>query len=128
MPANSESLALDGGASRRRPLPRTRASRNSAPRSEPSGLKQSYFEHRAVAYLLLAPQVMVLLFFFFIPSFRALIQAFQLADPFGNSTQWVGLDNLAALMHSAPYWAAVRATIVFTVALSAATLGLALLF
>jgi sn-glycerol 3-phosphate transport system permease protein len=48
-------------------------------------------------------------------------------DPFGGSTQWVGLDNLAALWRSAPYWAAVRATIVFTLALSVATLFVALL-
>ena len=36
-------------------------------------------------------------------------------------------DNLAALWRSAPYWAAVRATIVFTLALSVATLFVALL-
>ena len=94
---------------------------------EERGLKQSHFEHRGLAYLLLAPQLGVLVLFFFIPAFRALIQAFQLADPFGGSVQWVGLDNLAALMRSAPYWASVRATIVFTIALSAVTLAVALL-
>ena len=99
----------------------------SSAESEQRGLKRSTFENRALAYLLLAPQMIVLLFFFFIPSFRALIQAFQLSDPFGGSTQWVGLDNLAALWRSAPYWAAVRATIVFTLALSVVTLGVALL-
>ena len=52
---------------------------------------------------------LVLLFFFFIPAFRALIQAFQLADPFG------GFDPVGRPRQpprpcsaSAPYWAAVR--------------------
>lgn len=96
--------------------------------ADESGLKRSRFEQRSLAYALLAPQLFVLLLFFFIPACRALIQAFQLADPFGGSVQWVGLDNLRDLMRSAPYWAALRATIVFTLALSVATLGLALIF
>jgi sn-glycerol 3-phosphate transport system permease protein len=128
MPASSEAVVAAGGARPgHRPLLRTRASAESATRGEEGGLKQSPFENKALPYVLLAPQLLVLLFFFFIPSFRALIQAFQLADPFGNSTQWVGLDNLEALMRSAPYWAAVRTTIVFTLALSLTTLGVAVL-
>ncbi len=96
--------------------------------AEETGLKRSRFEQRGLAYLLLAPQLFILLLFFFIPACRTLIQAFQLADPFGGRTQWVGLDNLRDLMASAPYWAAVRATVVFTLALSAVTLGVALAF
>ena len=127
MQASTEAPAWDGGARRLRPTARVRALPISGAEAEQPGLKRSTFENRALAYLLLAPQMIVLLFFFFVPSFRALIQAFQLSDPFGGSTQWVGLDNLAALWRSAPYWAAVRATIVFTLALSVATLCVALL-
>jgi sn-glycerol 3-phosphate transport system permease protein len=94
-----------------------------------SGLKRAHFTgHKRLAYMLLLPQLTILFFFFFVPSFRALIQAFQLSDPFGGSTQWVGFDNLAELLASAPYWAAVRATIVFAIALNVVTLGVALLF
>jgi len=118
---------LDGGAARRRPTGVARRGARAQPRLEERGLKQSPFENRVLPYLLLVPQLTVLLFFFFIPAFRALIQAFQLSDPFGGSTQWVGLDNLRALLQSAPYWSAVRATVVFTTALSVATLGIALL-
>ena len=46
------------------------------------------------------------------------------ADP----SQWVGLDNLLALFRSAPYWASVQATLVFTAAFAVVTLGVALLF
>src|SRR4051812_49262811 len=122
MQASTEAPAWDGGARRLRPTGRVRALPGSGAEAEQPGLKRSTFENRALAYLLLAPQMIVLLFFFFVTSFRALIQAFQLSAPFGGSTQWVGLDNPAALWRSAPYWAAVRATIVFTLALSVATL------
>src|SRR3954463_1789715 len=128
MPANIEIRRLDGGLSRRRPALPARLLSRVTPRAAERGLKQSPFEHRVLPYLLLAPQLTALLLFFFIPAFRGLIQAFQLTDPFGGSTQWVGLDNLAALMHSAPYWASVRATFVFTIALSVTTLGIALIF
>src|SRR4051794_12033555 len=128
MPANIEMQRLAGGLAGRRPPLLTGIWSRVRPRASERGLKQSAFENRALAYLLLAPQLVVLLLFFFIPAVRGLIQAFQLTDPFGGSTQWVGLDNLAALMHSAPYWASVRATFVFTVALSVVTLGVALIF
>jgi sn-glycerol 3-phosphate transport system permease protein len=65
-----------------------------------SGLKRAHFRDRRVAYLLLAPQMVVLLLFFFIPSVRALIQAFQLTDPFGATTQWVGFQNFRELFES----------------------------
>lgn len=126
MPESTDVLALDGGT-RRHPTVLARLLTRAKPRLQERGLKQSPFERPGLAYLLLAPQLTVLLFFFFIPSFRALIQAFQLSDPFGGSTQWVGLDNLAALMRSAPYWASVRATVVFTLALSVTTLSIALI-
>src|SRR5829696_4274538 len=128
MQASTDASAWDGGAGRLRPTGPPSALPASSAESEQQGLKRSTFENRALAYLLLAPQMIVLLFFFFIPAFRALIQAFQLADPFGGSTQWVGFDNLAALMRSAPYWASVRITVVFTIALSVVTLGVALIF
>jgi sn-glycerol 3-phosphate transport system permease protein len=127
MRASTDVLTLDGGASRRPNLMAGVLAGWGRSRAGERGLKQSPFESPGLAYLLLAPQLTVLLFFFFIPAFRALIQAFQLSDPFGGSTQWVGLENLAALMRSAPYWAAVRATAVFTVGLSVATLSIALL-
>ena len=123
MPAATEAAPLATGP-RRAAFVMTRR----AGGAEEVGLKRSRFEQRGLAYLLLTPQLIILLLFFFIPACRALIQAFQLADPFGGATQWVGLDNLRDLMASAPYWAAVRATAVFTLALSAVTLGVALVF
>ncbi len=65
---------------------------------------------------------------FLYPSFRALIQAFQLNDPFGGSVQWVGFSNFTALFASAPYWASAKLTLWFTLSQNAITLSVALLF
>jgi sn-glycerol 3-phosphate transport system permease protein len=122
---NRGTLGADIAHARRAaPLDRGAATRV---RRDERGLKRSHYENRGLAYQLLTPQLGILILFFFIPACRALIQTFQLSDPFGGSVQWVGLDNLSALMRSAPYWQAVRATIVFTVGLSVFTLAVALL-
>src|SRR3954447_10304942 len=122
MPAVSDAAALDGVAEPQRPSLAARVPTRTEGRRE-RGLKQSHFENAGLACVLLLPQLGVLLLFFFIPAVRALIQAFQLVDPFGGSVQWVGLDNLLALFRSAPYWASVHATIVFTAAFAVVTLG-----
>ncbi|MHC5231953.1 ABC transporter permease subunit [Brucella sp. LJL56] len=101
--------------------------RSLAERKE-SGLKRAHFQELRTPILLLLPQLLVLLFFFFIPSFRALIQAFQLNDPFGGSVQWVGFANFTALFASAPYWASAKLTLWFTLWQNAITLSVALLF
>lgn len=93
-----------------------------------SGLKRAHFREWRTPVLLLLPQLLVLLFFFFIPSFRALIQAFQLNDPFGGSVQWVGFSNFTALFASAPYWTSAKLTLWFTLSQNAITLSVALLF
>src|SRR3954468_5963892 len=128
MPAASDAAALDRGTDPERAPLAGRLLTTARGREDEQGLKQSHFENTSLACLLLVPQLGVLALFFFIPATRALIQAFQLADPFGGSVQWVGFDNLLALFHSAPYWASVRATIVFTAAFGVVTLGIALLF
>src|SRR6478752_4056419 len=93
----------------------------------PSGLKRAHFNELRLPLLLLAPQLFILLLFFFIPSVRALIQAFQLTDPFGATTQWVGFQNFERLFRSSVYWSSAQVTVVFTVAQNVLTLSLALL-
>lgn len=108
-------------------LPRTsRARRPAKPRSyrEP-GLKRAHFVEPRLATLLLLPQLVILLLFFFIPSIRALTQAFLLADPFGNRAQFVWFDNFTTLLASPEYRASVWTTIWFTLAQNTLTLAIA---
>jgi len=122
--SSSGALAPTGGGAPRLRLPRVL---RRADGEAESGLKRSHFRDRKIAILLLAPQMLVLLLFFFIPSVRALIQAFQLTDPFGATTQWVGFQNFRELFQSPVYWTSVRVTVAFTLAQNVVTLSVALL-
>ena len=53
-----------------------------------AGLKRAHFRQVGLPMLLLLPQLAILLLFFFIPSLRALTQAFLLSDPFGNTVHF----------------------------------------
>jgi sn-glycerol 3-phosphate transport system permease protein len=75
--------------------------------------------------LLLLPQLLILLLFFFIPSIRALTQAFLLSDPFGNTVHFVWFENFQALFASAEYRASIWVTVVFTLAQNVITLLIA---
>lgn len=90
------------------------------------GLKHAHFQTAGLPALLLLPQLLILLFFFFIPSIRALMQAFLLTDPFGASVHFVWFDNFTALFASASYRNSIWVTIWFTLAQNVVTIAVAL--
>jgi len=90
-----------------------------------AGLKASHFRRPVYAAWLVAPQLLILLFFFFIPSGKALSLAFVQVDPFGGTTMFVGLDNFTDLLASAAYRDSAVMTFWFVLGQSAATLLLA---
>lgn len=96
-----------------------------AGRRRESGLKRAHFVEPGVAALLLLPQLAILLLFFFIPSIRALAQAFLIADPFGATVQFVWFDNFTALLRSQEYRDSVWVTLWFTLAQSILTIAIA---
>jgi sn-glycerol 3-phosphate transport system permease protein len=91
-----------------------------------SGLKRAHFRQVGLPVLLLVPQLGILLLFFFIPSLRALTQAFLLSDPFGNTVHFAGLDNFTQLLGSESYRGSVEVTIVFTLVQNVFTIAVAL--
>ena len=72
------------------------------------------------------PQFLILLFFFFIPSLRALTQSVLLSDPFGTTVHFVWFDNFTALFASDEYRHSMWVTLLFTVGQNVITLGAAL--
>jgi sn-glycerol 3-phosphate transport system permease protein len=131
MPARNNTAALPaaagGGSLRLRwPLRRLFLKGTGDSQSE-SGLKRAHFREWRLPFWLLAPQLFILLLFFFIPSIRALIQAFQLTDPFGATIQWVGFQNFERLFRSSVYWSSAQVTLIFTIAQNVLALSLALL-
>jgi sn-glycerol 3-phosphate transport system permease protein len=65
--------------------------------------------------VLLAPQVFVIVAFFFWPAGQALLQSFQQSDAFGTSVEWVGLENFEHLWNDATYLASFKTTAVFSI-------------
>ncbi|BBK32641.1 carbohydrate ABC transporter membrane protein 1 (CUT1 family) [Stella humosa] len=89
--------------------------------------KKVIFRSRGLPLLLLAPQLLVILVFFFWPAGQAVYQAFHLADPFGQHFEYVGLDNFRRLFNSPEYYASLWATTVFSAGVAIVSLGSGLL-
>jgi sn-glycerol 3-phosphate transport system permease protein len=60
--------------------------------------KRVVFNNRLLPYLLLAPQIVVTMLFFFWPAGQAIYQSAYIPDPFGLSTQFVGWGNFEFLL------------------------------
>jgi sn-glycerol 3-phosphate transport system permease protein len=85
------------------------------------------FRGTALPYLLLAPQLLVTFVFFFLPAGQAIWFAFLRQDAFGIRTQFVGFENFADLFADPLYLAAIGNTVVFSVAVTALSIAVALL-
>jgi sn-glycerol 3-phosphate transport system permease protein len=76
--------------------------------------KRVVFRSRWLPWALLAPQVFVIVVFFFWPAGQALLQSFQQSDAFGTSVSWVGLENFDNLFKDETYLASFKTTAIFS--------------
>ena len=88
--------------------------------------KRVVFRSAWLPWALLAPQVIVIVVFFFWPAAQALLQSFQQSDAFGISTEWVGLQNFANLIKDDTYLASFKTTAVFSVLVAGLGIGISL--
>lgn len=72
------------------------------------------FRSRWLPYLLVAPQLIITVIFFIWPAGEALWYSLQSVDPFGFSSQFVGLDNFVTLFHDSYYLDSFWTTIKFS--------------
>ncbi len=86
--------------------------------------KRVVFQNRWLPYLLVAPQLAITLIFFFLPAGQAIYQSVLMQDPFGLSTEFVGLQNFETLLSDPNYVASFKVTMVFSALV--AFLGLAI--
>jgi sn-glycerol 3-phosphate transport system permease protein len=86
--------------------------------------KRVTFNERWLPYLLVAPQIVITLVFFFWPSGQAIWQSVISEDAFGGNTKFVWFDNFTHLFSDPNYFAAARLTLVFSFLV--ASLGLAI--
>lgn len=78
-------------------------------------------------WLLIAPQGLIILAFFFWPAGQALLQSVQQSDAFGISTEWVGLNNFRALWADPTYLASFQTTALFSALVALLGIGISLL-
>ncbi len=77
--------------------------------------KRVLFRSAWLPWVLIAPQLLIIGIFFFLPAGQAVLQSFQVEDAFGMSTEWVGLDNFKQLVNDPSYLASFKRTALFSV-------------
>ena len=90
-------------------------------------MKRVQFEHSAIPYLFVAPQIAIILVFFLWPAAQAIYQSFLLEDAFGLSSQFVWFRNYKDTILSDTWLQAAGFTIVFSAIVTFLSLALALL-
>lgn len=89
--------------------------------------KRVVFKHKFLPYLLLAPQIAITLVFFIWPASQALVQSVLREDPFGLSTEFVGLENFVGIFTSEAYLRSIYTTVIFSFSVAAIAMSTALL-
>ena len=89
--------------------------------------RKTVFKGRLLPYLLVAPQLLITIVFFFWPAGQAVWFAFLRQDAFGIRTSFVGLENFQDLFADPLYLETLRNTLVFAAGVSGIALGTALL-
>ena len=89
--------------------------------------KRVRFRSWWLPWALVAPQLAIVLVFFFWPAGQALVQSLLREDAFGTSSEFVGLENFKALFADDTYLASFRTTAVFSAAVAVVGLSSSLL-
>ncbi|MBB6485937.1 sn-glycerol-3-phosphate ABC transporter permease UgpA [Rhizobium lusitanum] len=85
------------------------------------------FPNKVLPYLLLAPQIILTVLFFFWPASQALYQSVLREDPFGLKSGFVGLANFRTILSNPDYVHSLKVTVIFSVATALLSMAVALL-
>ncbi|RST53654.1 sn-glycerol-3-phosphate ABC transporter permease UgpA [Variovorax sp. MHTC-1] len=89
--------------------------------------KRVLFRSAWLPWLLVAPQMTVILVFFFWPASQAIWQSMQSEDAFGISTAFVGLENFQTLFDDPAYIESFKVTALFSVLVAGSGIALSLM-
>lgn len=67
--------------------------------------RRAYYKNKTLPWLLIAPQLLLIVVFFYWPTAQALFWAFTLEQPWGGGNAFVGFDNFMAIFEDSRYWA-----------------------
>ncbi|NWK44278.1 sn-glycerol-3-phosphate ABC transporter permease UgpA [Ralstonia pickettii] len=88
--------------------------------------KRVVFRSRWLPYVLVAPQIVITLVFFFWPAGQALYQSLLRQDAFGINLEFVGLENFRDLFADPTYLGSFQTTAVFAIGVALVGLGTSL--
>jgi sn-glycerol 3-phosphate transport system permease protein len=88
--------------------------------------KRVVFRSSWLPWLLLLPQMAVILVFFFWPAAQAILQSMQQQDAFGTTVEFVGLANFRQLFADPSYLESFKTTAVFSALVASIGLSLSL--
>ncbi len=88
--------------------------------------KRVLFRSGWLPWVLIAPQMAIILIFFFWPASQAIIQSVQMEDAFGTSTEFVGLENFKTLFEDPAYIDSFKVTALFSVLVAGIGIALSL--
>src|SRR5581483_1613368 len=89
--------------------------------------KRVRFQSLWLPYLLVLPQIVVTVVFFFWPAMQAIYSSVMQEDTFGATTTFIGLENFRALFHDDTYLNSMRITVVFSALVAVIGLSVSLL-
>ena len=89
--------------------------------------KRVVFRSSWLPWLLLVPQMAVILVFFFWPAGQAIVQSLQQQDPFGTSIEFVGFANFRQLFADPGYLESFKTTALFSVLVAGIGISLSLI-
>ncbi len=89
--------------------------------------KRVRFKSAWLPWLLITPQMAIILVFFFWPAGQALYQSVQQQDAFGTSSEFVGLENFERLFADPGYLDSFKTTAIFSALVAVLGLAIALL-
>lgn len=89
--------------------------------------KRVLFKSAWLPWALIAPQMVVIIVFFFWPAGQALYQSLLLEDAFGSSSEFVGMENFSRLFNDPSYIESFQVTALFSALVAVLGLAIALL-
>ncbi len=90
-------------------------------------MNRATFPHRFLPWLLVLPQLLISLVFFYWPALQAMWQSTLKEDPFGLSSRFVGLENFRKVLSDPAYLNSFQVTAFFSVVTAFLSMSLALL-
>ncbi len=89
--------------------------------------KRVVIQSKWLPYVLVAPQLVITVVFFFLPATQALYQSLLVEDAFGASSQFVWFENFQHLFRDDAYLSSLRITLTFSTLVAVIGLSFALL-